>query len=47
MINNKTVCIRINPEVWKEAKKYALELDLKVGKFIESAILHEIQRGQR
>ena len=47
MTNNKTVCIRMSPEIWKEAKRYALELDLKVGKFVESAIIHEIQRVQR
>ena len=37
--------IRINKEVWKEAKKRAINLDLTVAKFIESAIIHEIQRN--
>jgi hypothetical protein len=36
--------IRISKEVLKEAKKQALERNLKLGKFIESAILHELQR---
>lgn len=36
--------IRISKEVLKEAKKQSLERGLKLGKFIESAILHELQR---
>jgi len=39
--------IRLDEEIWKEAKRHALELDLKVGKFVESAIIHEIQRIKR
>jgi hypothetical protein len=37
--------IRINKEVWKEAKKKAINLDLTVAKFIESAIIHEIRKN--
>jgi len=36
--------IRINKEVWKEARNRANNLDLSLGKFIESAIIHEIQK---
>jgi predicted DNA binding CopG/RHH family protein len=44
--DEKTVVtsIRISREVLKEAKKQAIERGLKLGKFIESAILHEQQR---
>lgn len=39
--------IRINKEVWKVAKKRALDLDLSIAKFVESAIIHEIQKNNR
>jgi len=47
MKKRDTVCIRIDPEIWKEAKKRSLELDLTVGKFVEAAIIHEIQKNGR
>lgn len=44
--NDKTTVtsIRIKPEILKDAKIAALERGLSVGKFIETAILHELQR---
>jgi hypothetical protein len=36
--------IRIKAEIWKEAKKRALDLDMNIGDFVESAIIHEIQK---
>jgi hypothetical protein len=47
MKNTTVTSIRVNSEIWKEAKKCALELDLNIGKFIESAIIHEVQRTKR
>jgi post-segregation antitoxin (ccd killing protein) len=39
--------IRIKAEVWKEAKQRALDLDMHIGDFVESAIIHEIQKKNR
>lgn len=36
--------IRIKIDIWKEAKKRALDLDMNIGDFVESAIIHEIQK---
>jgi hypothetical protein len=36
--------LRIKPEILKDARICALENEITLGKFIESAILHEIQR---
>lgn len=44
--NGKSIVtsIRINPEIVKDAKIEAFNRGLKLGKFIETAILHELQR---
>ena len=44
MTKRTTVSIKLDKDVWKEAKKKAIDLDLTVGKFVETAILHEMQR---
>jgi predicted HicB family RNase H-like nuclease len=42
------VSMRIDREMWKMAKKYAIDKDLSIGQFVETAILHEVQKnGQR
>jgi predicted DNA binding CopG/RHH family protein len=47
-MNDTTVTsIRISKEILKEGKKTALERGMGLGKFIESAILHEIQKNHR
>lgn len=38
-----TVSIKMSPEIWKQAKRVALERDLKLGQLVESAILREIR----
>ena len=38
------VSLKIDPDVWKEAKKRAIDRDLTIGKFVETALLHEMQR---
>ena len=43
-MERKTVSIRIDPIIWKEIKKYALERDLSVGKLIETAIIQLLRR---
>jgi hypothetical protein len=38
-----TVSIKMSPEIWKQAKRVALERDLKLSQLVESAILREIR----
>lgn len=47
MKDTTVTSLRMSREVLREAKKCALERGLKLGEFIESAIIHEIQRTQR
>jgi len=47
MENTTVTSLRISEEVWKEAKKCSLEHDLTLRKFVESAIIHELQRIKR
>lgn len=44
MTETTVVSIRIKPDVWKTAKKYAIDKDLTVGQSVESALIHEMQR---
>lgn len=36
--------MRIRPELWEEARKRASRFSLSIGRFVESAILHELAR---
>lgn len=38
-----TVSIKMSPEIWKQAKRVALDRDLKLSQLVESAILREIR----
>ena len=44
MTDRKVVSLRISPEIWKEAKKKSLDLDMTIGQFVETAILHELRK---
>lgn len=44
MTDSIVTSIRIKNEILKEAKLCALQNNITLGNFIESAILHEIQR---
>ena len=46
-MNRIVTSIRINEEVLKEAKVRAIQTDISIGKFIESAILHELKRTMK
>jgi hypothetical protein len=39
-----SVSLRIDKEVWKEAKKIAIDKDMRIGQFVETALLHEMRR---
>ena len=40
------ITVRIEPSVWKEVKKIVIDLNMTAGRFVETAILHEIRRLQ-
>lgn len=42
--SRETTSIRINPEIWKEAKLYALKNDMNIGEFIEKLIKKELNK---
>lgn len=43
-MERKTVSIRIDPVIWKEAKRYALDKEISIGKLIETALLQLLKR---
>lgn len=43
MATKETVSIRVSPDVWKMAKKYALEIDITIGQLVEIALIHEMK----
>lgn len=43
-MERKTVSVRVDPIIWKEAKKYALSKDMSVGKLIETALIQLLRR---
>jgi antitoxin component of RelBE/YafQ-DinJ toxin-antitoxin module len=44
MSERETVSVRISPDVWKEAKKFAVEKDMAVSQLVEIALIHELRR---
>ena len=38
------ISVRIDEQIWKTAKKYAIDKDLNFGQLVEAAIIHEMQR---
>lgn len=42
-MRRRVISIRIDEEIWKTAKKYALDKDLTFGELVEASLLHEIQ----
>jgi predicted HicB family RNase H-like nuclease len=43
MATKETVSVRVSPDVWKMAKRYALEIDLSIGQLVEAALIHEMR----
>lgn len=43
-MERKTVSIRVDPVIWKEAKKYAIERDMSIGKVIETSLVQLLRR---
>ncbi len=46
-MERKVYSVRVNTEIWKKAKKFAIDRDLTMGQLVESALIHEIQQIQR
>jgi len=44
MTNRKVVSLRVSSEIWKEAKRKSVDLDITIGQFVETAILHELKK---
>lgn len=42
-MERKTVSIRIDPKLWKDARKYAIDNDLTIGKLLEKILRKEIK----
>ena len=38
--------VRVSPDIWKLAKKYAIDVDMTVSDLVETAIIHEIRGKQ-
>jgi hypothetical protein len=38
-----TISIKLSPDIWKQAKRAALERDVTLGQLVENAILREIR----
>jgi len=38
--------IKVSPDIWKLAKKYAIDSNVTLSQLVESALIHEIQRKQ-
>ena len=36
--------VRVDKEIWKKGKKFAIDHDISMSQFVESAIIHELQR---
>lgn len=43
-MGRKVISIRIDEEIWKIAKKYAIDKDLTFGELVEASLIHEMQK---
>jgi len=43
-LRKKTTSIKIDPELWKEVKKYAIDHDTSVTDFIEKILIKEMKK---
>lgn len=45
--NRETTSIKINPEVWKETKKYCIDKNITISQLIEELLKKEISKGNK
>ena len=43
--NRETTSIKIDPELWKEAKKYCIDKNITISDLLESLLEKEIKKG--
>lgn len=43
-MRGRIISIRIDEEIWKIAKKYAIDKGLTFGELVEASIIHEIKK---
>lgn len=43
-MERKTTSIKINPTVWKEAKKQAIDKDIDISEYIEELIRKDLKK---
>lgn len=46
-VKRETTSIRVDPEIWREAKKLAIDLKLSIGEFLENLIKKELKKRNR
>lgn len=42
-MNRKTVCMRVDGEVWREVKKAAVNRDMAIGRYVEIVLLRSLR----
>lgn len=43
-MKKKVISVRIDEQIWKTAKKYAIDRGLTFGELVETALIHEMQK---
>ena len=44
-MTKSTVSLRVNPKIWKDIKKLAVDRDLTISDLVEKALKNEIKKG--
>jgi len=44
MIVRKTTSIKVNPELWKEVKKFCIDKNIDISDFLEDLIKRELKK---
>lgn len=47
MVRNQTTSLRIDPEVWMEAKKLAIDRKKTIGELVEELLKRELTKTKR
>ncbi|MBI2547715.1 CopG family transcriptional regulator [Candidatus Woesearchaeota archaeon] len=46
-MERKTTSLKIDPELWKEAKKHAIDKDIELSEYIEGLIKADITKSDK
>lgn len=44
MEKKQVISVKISPELWKMARKFAIDKNITFGQLVEMAVIHEMQR---